>query len=248
MPLSNTQTEPEGAFPMRINKYLAFIHYSTRRGGDDLVARHCVFINGRKALPGDKVEKTDTVEIRNNGKPIEYKYFAYNKPLGIITHSPKEGEDDIRTITEKTTEMNGCFPIGRLDKNSHGLILLTNDGRITDRLLNPKYAHEKEYRVVTREPLRQSFEKNMSAGVKIEGEQTQPCTVKVSNERTFRIILSEGKRHQIRRMVSAMHNEVADLERKRIMNIKLGSLKRGKHRAITGTELTTLLTSLGLQD
>ncbi len=239
--------QSDAAFPMRINKYLAYTNQATRREGDELVAKRQVLINGRVALLGDKVEAGDTVEVRRRGKPKDYVYFAYHKPAGIITHSPQGEEKDIATVTEDAPELKGCFPIGRLDKASRGLILLTNDGRITDRLLNPKYPHEKEYRVKTREPLQSSFAKKMEAGVDIEGERTKPCTVQVLGEHTFSIILSEGKKHQIRRMVSAMRNEVADLKRVRIMNIKLGTLRAGEYRPITGAELDAFLTSLGLR-
>jgi len=128
-----------------------------------------------------------------------------------------------------------------LDKNSHGLLILTNDGRITDQLLNPKYFHEKEYVVKTSNKLRSNFKKKMETGVNIEGYMTKPCKVKILNEFTFRIILTEGKKHQIKRMCSALFQEVADLKRERIMNIKLGTLKDGSLREIKGEELSTFL-------
>jgi len=179
-------------------------------------------------------------------------YFAYNKPVDTITHSPQEGEEDIKKkIQNKNIPeeiFRSIFPVGRLDKNSHGLIILTNDGRITDNLLNPKYFHEKEYVVRTLNKLRSSFKKNMEAGVKIEGSPrdgdgylTKKCTVKIMDEFTFRITLTEGKKHQIRRMCSALFQEVADLKRERIMNIKLGNLKPNALREIKGEELATFL-------
>ena len=116
---------------MRINKYLALKKISTRRGADELVEQKKVFINGKLAVLGSKVLEKDIVEVKGAEKK-EYKYFAYNKPIGIETDSPKEN----------------LFPLGRLDKASHGLMILTNDGRITDQLLNPKYVHEKEYLVI----------------------------------------------------------------------------------------------------
>ena len=233
----------------RINKYLADQKISTRRGADELIKDKKVFINGKLAKLGSQVEEKDKVEIRG-AKAKEYKYFAYNKPIGIETTSPKEG----------------LFPLGRLDKNSHGLLILTNDGRITDQLLNPKYYHEKEYVVHTKEKLRSSFKQKMEAGVNInparsrsprgdrstpvfrrvasngvEGYVTKKCTVKILNENTFRIILTEGKKHQIRRMCSALFQEVADLKRERIMNIKLGNLAPKGVREIKGEELNTFL-------
>lgn len=229
-------------FPMRINKYLALKKYTTRRGADDLIKEGKVFINGKKALLGDKVAENDNVEVRFRGKTKPLFYYAYNKPKGIITHSPQEGEKEIRDVLK----IKGVFPVGRLDKDSHGLIILTNDGRITDRLLSPKYDHEKEYVVRTKAPLRQSFKKYMEAGVVIENEKTRPCKVKILNEKVFSITLTEGKKHQIRRMCVTLHQEVEDLERVRVMNIRLGKLGRGEHRAIEGKELEEFLKSLDL--
>jgi len=215
------------SYPMRINKYLALKKISTRRGADELIKEKKVFINGKLAELGSKVEEKDNVEIKGS-KSKEYKYFAYNKPIGVETDSPKEG----------------LFPLGRLDKNSHGLLILTNDGRITEQLLSPKYFHEKEYIVRTSNKLRSSFKNKMEAGVNIEGYLTKKCKVKIVNENTFKVILTEGKKHQIRRMCSALFQEIADLKRERIMNIKLGTLKPGGTREIKGAELEEFLKSL----
>lgn len=209
---------------MRINKYLGLKKISTRRGADELIKNKKVFINGKLAVLGDQVSEKDQVEVRES-TPIKYLYYAYHKPLGIETSSPQAG----------------LFPLGRLDKNSHGLLILTNDGRITDSLLNPKYAHEKEYLVKTKEKLRSNFKQKMEAGVNIEGYLTKKCKVKIINENTFRIILTEGKKHQIRRMCANLFQEVADLKRERIMNIKLDNLKPKALREIKGKELITFL-------
>jgi len=233
------QKEIPDSYPMRINKYLAFKKISTRRGADELVKEKKIFINGKLALLGSKVNEQDKVEVRD-AKLKEYKYFAYNKPIGIETVSPKEG----------------LFPLGRLDKNSHGLLILTNDGRITDQLLNPKYFHEKEYAVKTSNKLRSNFKRKMEAGVNIEGYMTKKCKVQIINparnashsdaggDFTFRITLTEGKKHQIRRMCSALFQEVADLKRERIMNIKLGNLKLNAYREIKGEELAIFLNQI----
>ena len=214
---------------MRINKYLALKKISTRRGADELVEQKKVFINGKLAVLGSKVLEKDIVEVKGAEKK-EYKYFAYNKPIGIETDSPKEN----------------LFPLGRLDKASHGLMILTNDGRITDQLLNPKYVHEKEYLVKTKEKLRSNFKQKMEAGVNIEGYLTKKCKVQIINDNTFRVTLTEGKKHQIRRMCANLFQEVADLKRERIMNIKLGKLKFGATREIEGEELEIFLKSLSL--
>ncbi len=227
---------------MRINKYLALQKHSTRRGADDIIKKNQVFINGRLAVLGDKVNEGDHIEVRFRGKPKPYLYFAYNKPRGVVTHSAQNGEKEIK----HDVALKDVFPVGRLDKDSHGLIILTNDGRITERLLGPSHEHEKEYLVKTKEKLRNNFKQKMEAGVKIEFEQTAPCKVKILNERTFRVILTEGKKHQIRRMCVALFQEVEDLERVRIMNIELGNLTPGRHRAIEGEELAEFLKLLDL--
>jgi len=209
---------------MRINKYLALKKISTRRGADKLVEDKKVFINGKLAVLGSKINETDKVEVRG-AKKVEYQYFAYNKPIGVETDSPRDG----------------LFPIGRLDKASHGLLIVTNDGRITEALLSPEYEHEKEYVVETKEKLRGNFKIKMEAGVNIEGYKTKKCKVEIINNFTFKVILIEGKKHQIRRMCSALFQEVADLKRIRIMNIHLGNLKSNTLREIKGKELTTFL-------
>jgi len=223
------EKENEQSYPMRINKYLALKKISTRRGADELIKEKKVFINGKLAELGSKVLEKDNVEIKG-AKPLEYKYFAYNKPVGVETDSPKEG----------------FFPLGRLDKNSHGLLILTNDGRITEQLLSPKYFHEKEYAVKTKNKLRSSFKAKMEAGVKIDHEKTKPCKVKIINDHMFRVILTEGKKHQIRRMCDALFQEVEDLNRIRVMNIEIGKLHSGAHREIKDEELKTFLHSLEL--
>ena len=227
-------------YPMRINKYLALKNYSTRRGADALIEKKMVFINGKHAMLGDKVNENDIVSVRQPKRT--YRYYAYNKPREVITHSPQGEEVDIK----HAVDLSGVFPIGRLDKDSHGLIILTDDGRITDPLLNPESDHEKEYRVTVSYRLRPSFQQHMENGVDIGDYVTKKCKVKILGEKSFSIILSEGKKHQIRRMCSTLHTDVIDLERTRIMHIKLGKLPLGEYRAIEGTELATLLSSLGI--
>jgi 23S rRNA pseudouridine2604 synthase len=230
-------------YPMRINRYLAKRGVATRRGADELIEREKVLVNGHVALLGTKIQESDTVEIIDKSAPKKYRYFAFNKPTGVITHSPQLGEKDIKQSTHLPPDV---FPIGRLDKDSSGLIILTNDGRVTDRLLNPDYAHEKEYRVTTTQPLREGFTKAMEAGVDIEGYLTKPCSVRKTGPKSFVITITEGKKHQIRRMVAALHNEVVELERTRILNVRLDDLKSGAWRAIEGEELATFLSQIGM--
>jgi 23S rRNA pseudouridine2604 synthase len=239
------KTEPlKDAYPMRVNKYLALKQHSTRRGADELIKKGLVLINGRTAVLGDKVSETDKVEIRFKGKdkPKELVYYAYNKPRGVVTHSAQYGDTEIKHVVN----IPDIFPLGRLDKDSSGLIILTNDGRITERLLSPEHEHDKEYLVTTKDKLRSNFKQKMEEGVQIENERTKPAKVQILSDRSFKVILTEGKKHQIRRMCSALFQDVDDLKRIRIMNIELGTLASGKTRQIVGEELKTFLSALGM--
>ncbi len=227
---------------MRINKYLALKKHSTRRGADELIKKKQVFINGRLAVLGDKVWETDAVEVRFRGKPAPSVYFAYNKPRGVATHPGEEDEEG----SERIQFPQGVFPVGGLDKDARGLVILTNDGRITDRLLSPAYFHEKEYIVTTKKPLRSTFRQKMEADVRIEHEQTKPCKVEILDENKFQIILTDEKRHQVRRMCVALFQEVKDMHCVRIMNVELGKLGEGSQRQIKGDELKEFLESLKL--
>ncbi len=233
-------------YPMRINKYLAQQGHATRREADALVEKKAVLINGRIAQVGDKILESDVIEVRRNARPGRYTYLAFNKPVDVDTHREDTGSSNVFDLLPPEVKQLKLFPVGRLDKASHGLIILTNDGRITDRLLNPDHAHEKTYEVRTKQPLRTTFKENMRSGVLIEGYMTKPAKVNILGEKAFRIVLTEGKSHQIRRMVSALHNEVSDLRRMSIMNIKLNALKAGSYRAIEGEELKEFLHALGL--
>ena len=225
---------------MRINKYLAHQKICTRREADTLIEKGKVTINNRPAKLGDKVNQGDKVEVFF--KPRKFRYFAFHKPRGVITHSPQEDEDEIADVFP----VEGVFPVGRLDKDSFGLIILTDDGRITDALLNPKYSHDKEYEVETRDELPGYFQAKMEAGVDIGGYTTKPCIIHMTGKRKFSITLVEGKKHQIRRMCGAFGQSAIALKRVRIMNVSLGNLKAGEHRALSGEELSTFLTSMGI--
>jgi len=228
-------------FPMRINKYLAHMRYCTRLEADVLIAKGKVTINGRLAVLGDKVSEGDAVEV--NARPKKHRYYAYNKPAGIITHSAGEDEEDIADVSP----IPGVFPVGRLDKESYGLIILTDDGRLTDALLNPIHEHEKEYVVKTKDAPPASFFAQLETGVDIGGYKTKPCTVRKLGPKNFSIILTEGKKHQIRRMCGAFGQSAVDLKRVRIMNIHLGDLPSGEARVIEGAELKDLLRVLSVR-
>lgn len=227
---------------IRINKYLADQGVSTRRNADKLIAAGKITINGRKAVLGDKVKEGDKVEIMHKIK-TNFSYYAYNKPKGLITNKQTKNEKDIMS----EVGLKGVYPIGRLDKDSEGLILLTDNGRITDKLLNPIYEHEKEYIVKTRTPIKEHQLRVMERGMNLEGDlKTKPCKTKYIDENTFSITLSEGKKHQIRRMCDAFSLPIQSLKRVRVMNIELGNMKPGQYRKIEGKELETLLKSLDI--
>lgn len=237
--------------PIRINKYLAEQGYATRRGADVLITAGKVLINGRKAVLGDKVSSTDKVVVDVKAiaaKQKGYVYYAYNKPVGIVTHSPQKGE---KAITD-TVKLPGVFPLGRLDKESHGLLILTNDGRVTDRLLNPEAEHEKEYIVKVDKHLKQNALTRLTKGVKIDGDFkggsyiTKPAVAEEVSPYMLRLTITEGKRHQIRRMLTALGYQVTDLKRVRVMQIELGELKEGAHRELTAAERKSFLKELGL--
>lgn len=234
----------EISYPVRINKYLALKNYSTRVGGDELIKKGLVFINGKKAVLGDKVYQDDEVKVLTKNSKKEYVYYAYNKDVNISTN-PDTTSKDIIQVTRFPVRV---FPVGRLDKDSHGLILMTNDGRVTDRLLSPKYVHEKEYVVKVEPAFSDKFIELMSKGVHFDGFVSKKCKVyrKPKSKNTFHIILTEGKKRQIRRMSEALHHNVIDLNRIRIMNVELGKLPLGEYREIKGQELTELLKQLNL--
>jgi 23S rRNA pseudouridine2604 synthase len=226
---------------IRINAYLSHKGITTRRGADDLIKRGLVTINGRTAVIGDRVSLDEDVQIRHF-ITAPHRYLAYHKPCGIITHSPQRGEKAI----EDVVPINGVFPIGRLDKDSSGLILLTDDGRITERLLHPRYYHEKEYAVTIQEKVTDAFVKKMAGGVVIGTERTRKAAVTKVTAHTFHIVLTEGKKHQIRRMCAACNASVMSLVRIRVMNIALGDMKVGTWRTIKGAELKNFLELLDL--
>jgi 23S rRNA pseudouridine2604 synthase len=232
-------------FPIRINKYLELQGVATRRGADDLIKKGQVLINGRPAVLGYQVKESDKVEVLGLEEK-NYVYLMYNKPRGLAT-------EDIKV---KLANIDGgsVFPLGRLDKDSEGLIILTNDGRATDRLLNPKYEHEKEYVVEVREKVSPMHKKILEGGVisrvadkgRFKNERLKAKNVKVEGPNSLTIVLTEGKKHQIRRMLSGAHLTVKSLRRVRIMNIKLSNLRPNQHRALKGAELVDFLANIGL--
>lgn len=225
---------------MRINKYLTENGFCSRREADRLIEAGKVFINGRRAKLGDQVE--EKAEVKVGGQKItgvsRKVYIMYNKPVGVTCTTDRS----VRTnIVDAVGHPMRVFPIGRLDKESNGLIFLTNDGDIVNKILRAQYGHEKEYIVGVRKTFKDDFIKKMSSGVNIGGYVTKPCNITKINDKTFSIILTEGKNRQIRRMCEALGNEVKSLQRIRIMNVKLMPfLQPGMWKDIPKPVLTSL--------
>lgn len=230
-------------YPMRINKYLAHKGIATRTGVDELIKSNKILINGVIAKLGDKVKETDNVEVRgvHNKK---YTYLAYNKGMGIVSTNPQDGEKSIMDNVKMSAKV---FPIGRLDKESHGLIILTDDGRVTDRLLNPDKNHEKEYLIKLDRKYTPGFVRNMEEGVNLTDGMTKPAKVEEVDEIRFKLTLTEGRNRQIRRMTEKLGYTVRDLQRTRIQNIDLGKMPINTYREIKGDEKVEFLKSIGLE-
>ena len=228
-----------GMEPTRINKYLSEIGFCSRREGDKLIAQGRVRINGKLPELGTKVEAGDSVEV--DGKTVEPHarpniYIAYNKPIGITCTT------DLRikgNIIKAVNHPHRVFPIGRLDKPSQGLILLTDDGDIVNKILRARNNHEKEYIVRVDKPITKNFLKKMRAGVPILDTVTRPCVVEKINKHTFKIILTQGLNRQIRRMCQYLSYNVMMLKRVRIMNIHL-NIPLGEWRDLSDKELSIL--------
>jgi len=230
-------TDSEG---IRLNKYIASSGLCSRREADSLIENGKVTINGVVALQGTKVNDGDIVLV--NGRKItpddDMVYIAFNKPLGVTCTTDKR---DPSNIIDFIGYNDRIFPVGRLDKNSSGLILLTNDGSIVNKLLRAENGHEKEYLVTVNRPYDKNFIKQMESGVPVLGQLTLPCELKPAGDKTFKIILHQGLNRQIRRMCEYLGYKVTKLKRIRFMNIYLGDLETGKWRYLTSDEKKELL-------
>lgn len=224
---------------VRINKYLSVNGLCSRREADRLIEDGHVRINGRVAEMGAKVLPGDTVTL--NGKTLsanpEAVYIAFNKPRGVVCTTDSREPDN---IIDYIGYEERIFPIGRLDKFSEGLILLTNDGDIVNKILRSVNNHEKEYIVTLNRPFEKDFIKLMSNGIPILDRVTKRCKVLPINEQTFKIVLTEGLNRQIRRMVEYLGYHAVRLKRVRIMNIRLGDLPPGYWRNLTEEELSEI--------
>ena len=225
----------------RINKYLSEVGFCSRRAADRLIEEGKVTINGEITEIGSKVEEGDQVEVEGQKiiNPTKQKniYLAFNKPIGIVCTTDRRVEPD--NIIDFIKYPKRIFPIGRLDKPSEGLIFLTNDGDIVNKILRARNNHEKEYIVSVNRPINKDFIQSMSNGVEILDTITKNCFVKQLGQKKFKIILTQGLNRQIRRMCESLGYRVKSLKRVRIMNIKL-DVPTGKYREFTQKELLEL--------
>lgn len=223
----------------RLNKYISDTGFCSRREADSFIANGDVTVNGKPAQMGVKVSAADTVLVK--GQPLRSKpkrvYLAYHKPVGITCTTERHIQGNIIDAVKYPERI---FPIGRLDKPSEGLIFLTNDGDIVNKVLRAGNAHEKEYVVTVNKPITEHFVRKMSQGVPILNTVTLPCQVTQVSRNTFKIILTQGLNRQIRRMAEFCGYEVVKLKRTRIMHIRLADLKPGKWRLLDPIEIKML--------
>lgn len=225
---------------VRLNKYLSEIGHCSRRAADKLIDAGRIQVNGKKVEMGQKVVPTDRIEI--DGVLVENLqertiYLAFNKPVGIVCTTDTRVEKD--NIIDYINYPSRIFPIGRLDKPSEGLILLTNDGDIVNKILRARNNHEKEYLVTVNKPVTKEFIEKMAQGVPILNTVTRKCELEQIHKKQFRIVLTQGLNRQIRRMCEYLDYKVVKLRRIRIMNIKL-DLGVGKYRELTKKEFNEL--------
>lgn len=231
---------------IRVNKYLSEAGVCSRREADRYIESGRVKVNGEVAMPGTKVGSADTVYVDNKKISIceKLELIAFNKPVGIECTSDRS---DDKNIIDYIGYNKRIYPVGRLDQASEGLILLTNDGHMTNELLRAANYHEKEYEVTVNKKVTEEFVKRMSSGVKILDTVTRKCSVQKTGEYTFKIILTQGLNRQIRRMCETLGYRVTKLKRIRIMNIRLGNLKVGTYRKLTEDEIDILYKNLRIR-
>jgi 23S rRNA pseudouridine2604 synthase len=232
---------------MKLDKYIASTGYCSRRKALVLIEEKRVKVNGKPVSIYNTVKETDEVKIDNvllKREKLLPVFIAYHKPKGIICTCEKITDNIIDAINHPQT----IYPVGRLDKDSEGLILLTNQSLLIDQIANPKGNHEKEYLVTLNLPVRNQFLDEIMAGIKLGKEQTKPCVAKLEpgTKRVMRIILTQGLNRQIRKMCNAYQYQVIKLQRVRVMNIHLGKLKEGEWRDLTETEIKELFETLNL--
>jgi pseudouridine synthase len=240
---------PTDADGVRLQKFLADAGRCSRRAGERLILAGRVTVNRQPVTQLGTRVRPGVDQVAVDGKPVQADdklvYIALNKPVGLVSSCRHRGEPVVLDIVDVAQRV---YPVGRLDKDSEGLMLLTNDGRIHHRLLHPSFDHEKEYEVVTARPMAKPALDMLAAGVALDGRQTRPARVSRMGPNRFRMVLQEGRNRQIRRMVQGAGNRVVGLKRLRIANIRLGSLASGRWRHLSDTERNGLLRLLDLKN
>lgn len=223
----------------RLNKAISETGYCSRREADKLIDQGKVLVNGKRPELGTKVSPNDEITVNGQQitKKVPFVLLAFNKPIGITCTTERHIQGN---IIDYINYPERIFPIGRLDKPSEGLIFMTNDGDIVNKILRSKNNHEKEYVVTLNKPYASDFIQKMANGVPILDTVTKKCTVEAIDDNSFRIILTEGLNRQIRRMCNHLGYEVIQLKRIRIMNVELGNLPKGEYRSLSEDELTVL--------
>lgn len=235
----------ESVFPMRINRRIKELGLASRRDADRLIEQKKVLVNGKVAKLGDKVKEEDKVELVNHKN--NYLYYAFYKPKGVVSHSPQYDEQEVKDFF-KNWDKDHLTIVGRLDKHSEGLMLVTNDKRLVERILDPRFGHERVYDVTVQEKLSNNIKSLFARGFYVKDRFTaKPAKVDIIDNHNFRITLTEGKKHQIRLMTNELHYTVSKLKRTNILNINLKGIEPGKSKEIKKEEVIKLLKNVGLK-
>jgi 23S rRNA pseudouridine2604 synthase len=229
---------------VRLNKKIKDLGLASRRDADKLIEQGRVLVNGKIAELGKKVKPEDKIEI--TGKQKDYLYYTFYKPKNVMSHSPQYGEEEVKDFF-KNWDRDSLTIVGRLDKHSEGLMLVTNDKRLVEKVLDPKNEHPRTYEVTVQEKLSNNIVSLFKKGFEVRGRfQAKPAHVEILNNFVLRITLTEGKKHQIRLMLNELHYTVQTLKRIKILNLDLRGLQPGSFRNLDKKEVDKLLSSVGL--
>lgn len=233
---------------VRLNKKIKELGLASRRDADKLISKGLVTVNGKVAEIGRKVKPSDKIEIKNIKKIQDnYSYYTFYKPKGIMSHSPQFGEKEVKDFFPQWDKENLTI-VGRLDKHSEGLMLVTNDKRLVERVLDPRFAHERVYEVEVQEKLSNNLVALFKKGFTVRDRFTaKPAKVEILNNFNLRITLTEGKKHQIRLMLNELHYTVFNLKRIKILNLTLKNLQPGTFKPVSKDEVQKILQTVGLK-
>jgi 23S rRNA pseudouridine2604 synthase len=246
---STSSSKPSSKSPekglFRINKRIKDLGLASRRDADKLIEQKKVLVNGKVATLGDKVTEKDVIEIVGNKK--DYKYYSFYKPRDVVSHSPQYGEMEVKDFF-KNWDKDSLTIVGRLDKHSEGLMLVTSDKRLVEKVLDPKFGHDRVYEVEVQEKLSNNIVNLFAKGFTVKDRfKAKPAIVEILSPFKLRITLNEGKKHQIRLMLNELHYTVSKLLRTNILNLTLKGLQPGKSKEVNKEEVKKLLKSVGLE-